>query len=214
MNNHNIAPLVAILRGIRPEEIDTHIPLLIAAGFRAIEIPLNSPQWEVSIAQAVRTYSEQATIGAGTVLNVENVDRLAQLGCQLIVTPNTRPDVIRRALEHRMQVLPGCATPTEAFSAIDAGAQQIKLFPTSQFGPDYVRALKSVLPSHTALYAVGGITPDNIRLYLDAGCAGAGLGSDLYRAGQSPTRTQQQAQAFIAAYQHVITQSSRTMEHI
>lgn len=212
--NSKTAPLVAILRGIRPEEIDDHIPLLIEAGFRAIEIPLNSPQWETSIAQAVNKYSDRAAIGAGTVLNVESVDQLATLGCQLIVTPNTRPDVIRRALDHQMQVLPGCATPTEAFSAIDAGAQQIKLFPASQFGPGYIRALKSVLPPHIALFAVGGITPENLQLYLEAGCAGAGLGSDLYRAGQSLARTKQQAQAFIAAYQRVITQSSRTQEHI
>jgi 2-dehydro-3-deoxyphosphogalactonate aldolase len=212
--NSKTAPLVAILRGIRPEEIDNHIPLLIEAGFRAIEIPMNSPQWEISVAQAVSKYSKQATIGAGTVLNVESVDQLATLGCQLIVTPNTRPDVIRCALDRRMQVLPGCATPTEAFSAIDAGAQQIKLFPASQFGPGYIRALKSVLPAHIAVYAVGGITPENLPLYLDAGCSGAGLGNDLYRAGQTPARTREQALAFITAYQLFITHASRDKEHL
>lgn len=209
MNNPKSAPLVAILRGIRPEEIDTHIPLLIKAGFRAIEIPLNSPEWEKSIAQAVKHYGDQATIGAGTVLHVESVERLAQLGCQLIVTPNTRPEVIRRALDFQMQVLPGCATPTEAFNAIDAGAQQIKLFPASQFGPGYIRALKSILPPHIAVFAVGGITPDNLNLYLDAGCAGAGLGSDLYRAGQSAEQTLKQALAFIAAHD-----AYRSQEHV
>lgn len=212
MNNNNTAPLVAILRGIRPDEIDIHIPLLIEAGFHAIEIPLNSPDWEKSIAQAVNRYSDQATIGAGTVLCTEHVDRLTQLGCQLIVTPNTRPDVIRRALEHQMQVLPGCATPTEAFSAIDAGARQIKLFPASQFGAGYVRALKSVLPAQVALFAVGGVTPDNLFHYLEAGCSGVGLGSDLYRAGQSPAQTQKQAQAFVAAHQLFVAQSTRTQE--
>ncbi len=194
-------PLVAILRGITTDEVDTHIPLLIEAGFRTIEIPLNSPEWEKSIARAVKNYGKQATIGAGTVLDVESVNRLAKIGCRLIVTPNTNPEVIRQALYHQMQVLPGCATATEAFSAIAAGALQIKLFPANQFGPGYVQALRSVLPLHIAVYAVGGITPDSLPHYLKAGCAGVGLGSDLYKAGQSPEQTRERARAFIASYQ-------------
>lgn len=207
MNDANPAPLIAILRGITPKEIAIHIPPLIETGFRTIEIPLNSPEWEKSISLAVEHYGHQATIGAGTVLCVEHVDRLAQLGCRLIVTPDSRPDVIQRAQAHQMQILPGCATPTEAFSAIAAGAQQLKLFPAGSLGPDYLRALKSVLPSHIALFAVGGITPDNLPRYLAAGCAGAGLGNDLYRAGQTAARTRKQAQAFIAAHQLFITQT-------
>jgi len=199
MQQNIASSLVAILRGITPNEIDDHIPLLIAAGFRQIEIPLNSPDWQKSIPYAIQRYGKQATIGAGTVLTSENVNRLADMGCRLIVTPNTNPDVIRQALRRQMQVLPGCATPTEAFSAIDAGAQQIKLFPASLLGVPYVQALKSVLPANIAVFAVGGVTPETLPLYMQAGCAGAGLGSDLYRAGQSPALTQQRAQAFIAA---------------
>jgi 2-dehydro-3-deoxyphosphogalactonate aldolase len=204
MQQNIASSLVAILRGITPDEIDDHIPLLIAAGFRQIEIPLNSPAWDKSIPYAIKRYGEQATIGAGTVLNCENVNRLADMGCRLIVTPNTNPDVIRQALRRQMQVLPGCATPTEAFSAIDAGAQQIKIFPASLLGTSYVQALKSVLPTNIAVFAVGGVTPDTLPLYVRAGCAGAGLGSDLYRAGQPPALTQQRAQAFIAACQRCI----------
>lgn len=203
MSEVNAIPLVAILRGIRPQEIDAHLPALIEAGFRSIEIPLNSPDWETSIGRAVERYGSQATIGAGTVLNVAGVDRLAQLGCRLIVTPNTVPGVIRRAVEYGMQVLPGCATATEAFAAIEAGARSIKLFPASVFGPDYVRALKSVLPADVRLFAVGGITPDNLALYLRAGCAGAGLGGDLYRAGQTAEVTRMKARAFVAAWQTI-----------
>lgn len=193
-------PLVAILRGILPQEVNAHIHELIAAGFRSIEIPLNSPEWRTSIGQAVAAFGKEALIGAGTVLNVGDVDRLDQLGCRLIVTPNTNPEVIKRAIEHGMIVLPGCATATEAFSAIEAGARRIKLFPSHIYGPDYIRALKSVLPADVEVYCVGGITPENLPAYLSAGCVGAGLGSDLYKAGQSPEITRARAQAFVAAY--------------
>ncbi|AVJ18464.1 2-dehydro-3-deoxy-6-phosphogalactonate aldolase [Serratia sp. MYb239] len=208
MKMHLTLPLVAILRGITPDEVDDHIPVLIEAGFEAIEIPLNSPAWQTSIAHAAQRYGGQALIGAGTVVNVADVDQLAAVGCQFIVTPATQPAVIRRALHHAMPALPGCATPTEAFSAIEAGARQIKLFPAGQFGPGYVRALKSVLPADIALYAVGGVTPDTLGAYLQAGCSGAGLGNDLYRAGQTPARTAAQAQAFAAAYRSHANQNA------
>ncbi|PHI28645.1 2-dehydro-3-deoxy-6-phosphogalactonate aldolase [Budvicia aquatica] len=193
-------PLIAILRGITPDEIHTHIPLLIEAGFDAIEIPLNSPDWQNSIKQAVQHYGHQALIGAGTVLRVENVDQLAKLGCRLIVTPNIHPGVIRKAIEYGMTVCPGCVTATEAFIALEAGSPNLKIFPSSTLGPDYVKALKAVLPDDISVFAVGGVTPDNLHLYLDAGCVGAGLGGDLYKAGQSPERTKRQAEAFIHAY--------------
>jgi len=214
MIQHATAPLVAILRGIRPDEIDAHIPLLIDAGFRAIEIPLNSPDWQESIPQAVTRYGTQATIGAGTVLSVENVERLAAAGCRLIVSPDTNPEVIQCALKHQMQVLPGCATPTEAFKAIAAGARQIKLFPAGLFGPGYARALRSVIAPDIALYAVGGITPHTLADYLAAGCNGAGLGGELYRAGQSPEQTRKNAQAFIAAHRQFLLSSAQPKEHV
>ena len=191
--------LVAILRGIQPGEAAEHIAALIDAGFRYIEIPLNSPDWQQSIPAMVRQFGERSVIGAGTVLKVEQVDFLAEAGAKLIVTPNTAPAVIRRAVEKGMLVCAGCATASEAFSALDAGAQWLKIFPSSAFGPDYIRALKAVLPPEVPVLAVGGVTPENLPSWRQAGCAGAGLGSDLYRAGQPLARTRQQAQRFIAA---------------
>ncbi|HBQ0421071.1 TPA: 2-dehydro-3-deoxy-6-phosphogalactonate aldolase [Klebsiella aerogenes] len=191
--------LVAILRGIQPGEAAEHIAALIDAGFRYIEIPLNSPDWQQSIPAMVRQFGERSVIGAGTVLKVEQVDFLAEAGAKLIVTPNTAPAVIRRAVEKGMLVCAGCATASEAFSALDAGAQWLKIIPSSAFGPDYIRALKAVLPPEVPVLAVGGVTPENLHSWRQAGCAGAGLGSDLYRAGQPLARTRQQAQRFIAA---------------
>ncbi|MGG8168878.1 2-dehydro-3-deoxy-6-phosphogalactonate aldolase [Klebsiella aerogenes] len=191
--------LVAILRGIQPGEAAEHIAALIDAGFRYIEIPLNSPDWQQSIPAMVRQFGERSVIGAGTVLKVEQVDFLAEAGAKLIVTPNTAPAVICRAVDKGMLVCAGCATASEAFSALDAGAQWLKIFPSSAFGPDYIRALKAVLPPEVPVLAVGGVTPENLHSWRQAGCAGAGLGSDLYRAGQPLARTRQQAQRFIAA---------------
>lgn len=192
--------LVAILRGITPPETADHVAALIEEGFRYIEIPLNSPAWQQSIPQAVEQFGARAMIGAGTVLNVSQVDTLAQAGARLVVTPNTQPAVIRRAVERGMLVCAGCATATEAFNALEAGAQWLKIFPSSAFGPAYIAALKAVLPPEVPVLAVGGITPENLVDYLAAGCAGAGLGSDLYRAGQSVEKTREQARRFIHAW--------------
>ncbi|MDI3361514.1 2-dehydro-3-deoxy-6-phosphogalactonate aldolase [Lelliottia sp. V89_10] len=193
-------PLIAILRGITPDEALAHVGAVIDAGFDAVEIPLNSPEWEKSIPAVVDAFGDKALIGAGTVLKPEQVDQLAKMGCKLIVTPNIQPDVIRRAVSYGMTVCPGCATATEAFTALDAGAQALKIFPSSAFGPDYIKALKAVLPADVPVFAVGGVTPENMAQWINAGCAGAGLGSDLYRAGQSVERTAAQAAAFVKAY--------------
>ena len=197
-------PLIAILRGITPDEALEHVGAVIDAGFDAVEIPLNSPEWERSIPAVVDAYGQKALIGAGTVLNPEQVDVLAQMGCKLIVTPNIHPDVIRRAVSYGMTVCPGCATATEAFSALEAGAQALKVFPSSSFGPEYIKALKAVLPPDVPVFAVGGVTPENLTQWIHAGCVGAGLGSDLYRAGQSVERTAQQAAAFVKAYREAV----------
>lgn len=193
-------PLIAILRGIIPQEVHAHVEALLDAGFDAIEIPLNSPQWQQSIGEMVQTFGDRALIGAGTVLQPQQVDELAELGSKLVVTPNTQPAVISRAVQHGMTVCAGCATASEAFNALDAGAQALKIFPSASFGPDYIKALKAVLPPQVPVFAVGGVTPENLHHYLAAGCVGAGLGSDLYRAGQSVERTAQQAAAFVRAY--------------
>ena len=197
-------PLIAILRGITPEEALAHVGAVIDAGFDAVEIPLNSPEWEKSIPAVVDAFGDKALIGAGTVLQPEQVDCLAKMGCRLIVTPNINAEVIRRAVGYGMTVCPGCATATEAFTALDAGAQALKIFPSSAFGPDYINALKAVLPAGVPVFAVGGVTPDNLAQWMKAGCVGAGLGSDLYCAGQSVARTAQQAAAFVKAYREAV----------
>ncbi|SQI36831.1 2-dehydro-3-deoxy-6-phosphogalactonate aldolase [Leminorella richardii] len=197
-------PLIAILRGITPDEAQLHVDALLEEGFDAIEIPLNSPDWQTSISQVVRTSGSRALIGAGTVLKPEQVDTLAEMGSRLVVTPNTNPAVIRRAVEKGMTVCAGCATATEAFIALEAGAQSLKIFPSSAFGTDYVKALKAVLPADVPVFAVGGVTPENLSQWLNAGCAGAGLGSDLYRAGQAVSRTREKARAFVSAYREAV----------
>ena len=197
-------PLIAILRGITPDEAEAHVGALIEAGFDAIEIPLNSPDWAQSIGAMVATFGDSALIGAGTVLETAQVDRLATLNCRLVVTPNTDADVIRQAVAQGMIVAAGCATASEAFTALKAGAQALKIFPSSAFGPGYIKALKAVLPPEVPVFAVGGVTPENLHEFMAAGCIGAGLGSDLYRAGQPLSRTAEKARAFIAAYKDAV----------
>ncbi|WP_333620678.1 2-dehydro-3-deoxy-6-phosphogalactonate aldolase [Pantoea septica] len=197
-------PLIAILRGVTPDEVVAHVGAVIDAGFDAVEIPLNSPQWELSIPLILEAYGDRALIGAGTVLKTEQVDRLAEMGSKLIVTPNIQPALIRHAVNLGMIVCPGCATASEAFNALEAGAQALKIFPSSAFGPGYIKALKAVLPDDVPVLAVGGVTPENLAQWLEAGCAGAGLGSDLYRAGKPVERTAQQAAAFVQAYREAV----------
>ena len=193
-------PMVAILRGITPEETVAHVGALVDAGYDAIEIPLNSPRWEESIALAQQHFGNRAWIGGGTVLRNEQVDTLVAIGARFIVTPNPRPSLIRHAVASGLQVMAGFATASEAFDALDAGAQMLKLFPATPYGPGHVKALRSVLPREQPLYVVGGITPDNLAAYVAAGALGAGIGGDLYTPGQPLHRTQEQALAFAQAY--------------
>ncbi len=192
-------PLIAILRGITPNETSAHVRALVEEGFDAIEIPTNSPDWQDSVAIAAREFSVDARIGAGTVLTLAHVDALVDAGGTLAVTPNTNPAVIRHAVGLGLLVAAGCATATEAFAALDAGAQLLKLFPASIHGPAMVRALRSVLPP-VPLFAVGGVTPDTLPGYLSAGCAGAGIGGELYKPGQSVDATRTNARVFRQAY--------------
>jgi 2-dehydro-3-deoxyphosphogalactonate aldolase len=199
MNWPTRLPLIAILRGIRPDEVIAHVQALVETGFDAIEIPLNSPDWRVSIQSAVAQFGSRALIGGGTVLREADADQLAQAGGRLVVTPNTRPALIARAVSRGLQVAAGFATASEAFAALDAGAQALKLFPATTYGPGHVKALRAVLPP-VPLFAVGGITPANLAEYMAAGCIGAGLGSDLYKPGQPVARTAEMARAFVNAY--------------
>jgi len=193
-------PLIAILRGITPEDVVEHVEALIEAGFDAIEIPLNSPDWQTSIPLAVRQAGDRALVGAGTVLSMDLANQVADLGGTLMVTPNTDPDVIRQARRRGLYTAIGFMTPSEAFAALAAGAQSLKLFPSSNLGPSYIRAIRAVLPPDVPLLAVGGVTPENLGQFLDAGCIGAGLGGDLYKPGQPVSRTREQAAAFVKAY--------------
>jgi 2-dehydro-3-deoxyphosphogalactonate aldolase len=192
-------PLIAILRGIQPHEAQEHIGALVEEGYDAIEVPLNSPEWQDSIGPAVQTFGARAWIGGGTVLRRTDVDTLVRLGAQLMVTPNTNPDVIGHAVRHGLTVVAGFATPSEAFAALEAGAQMLKLFPASTYGVGHVRALRAVLPP-VPLFVVGGVTPLSLPDFLSAGCAGAGIGGELYRPGQSAGRTRENARAFKQAY--------------
>ena len=192
-------PLIAILRGIAPGEAFAHASALVEEGYDAIEIPTNSPDWESSVADCARELGAHAAIGAGTVLTRAHVDTLVDAGGKLMVTPNTRPSLIRYAVDRGLHVAAGFATASEAFDALDAGAQTLKLFPASVQGPALVRALRSVLPP-VPLFAVGGVTPENLPAYLSAGCHGAGIGGELYQPGQAVERTRERARRFRQAY--------------
>ena len=192
-------PLIAILRGIRPDEVLAHVAALVGEGYDAIEIPTNSPDWAHSIALAAGAFGDRARIGAGTVLEPAQVDALQAAGGTLAVTPNVRPAVIAHAAARGVPLVAGFATVTEAFAALEAGAPMLKLFPAGTFVPATVRALRAVLPP-VPLFAVGGITPDTLPAWLSAGCQGAGIGGELYRAGQPVDRTRGQARRFRQAW--------------
>jgi 2-dehydro-3-deoxyphosphogalactonate aldolase len=192
-------PLIAILRGLTPAEAPAIGEALVSSGFAIIEVPLNSPEPLQSIAELTQQFP-QTLIGAGTVLNAQQVKDVHAAGGRLVVAPNFNPAVVAQALALNMVVLPGVATPTEAFAALDAGAHGLKLFPAEMITPVTVKALRAVLPKTAPLMPVGGITPENMAAYLAAGASGFGLGSALYAPGKSAQAVQQQAQAFVRAF--------------
>ena len=192
-------PLIAILRGLTPAEAPTIGEALVSSGFAIIEVPLNSPEPLQSIATLTKLFP-QTLIGAGTVLNAQQVKDVHAAGGRLVVAPNFNPAVVAQALALNMVVLPGVATPTEAFAALDAGAHGLKLFPAEMILPATVKAMRAVLPQSAALMPVGGITPDNMAAYRTAGASGFGLGSALYAPGRSVQALQDQAAAFVRAY--------------
>lgn len=196
-------PLVAILRGIRPEETEAIVEALIETGFEAIEIPLNSPEPFVSIEKAARLAPGNVLIGAGTVLSVENVDRLNDVGGRLLVSPNVEPDVIRRASAHGMVTMPGVFTPTEAFSAIHAGASALKFFPASVLGANGIKAICAVLPKDIPVGAVGGVSETDFSTYVGAGVRCFGLGSSLYKTGFTAADVREHAQRATAAWDKI-----------
>lgn len=196
-------PLVAILRGLKPEETDGAVEALLEAGFRAIEIPLNSPEPFRSIEIAAKIAPSDALIGAGTVLTVEDVDRLEDAGGRLFVSPNVDIPVLERAVERKMVTLPGVFTPTEALAAAKAGATGLKFFPASVLGPSGITAIRAVLPPDMLVAAVGGVSEDNFADYAKAGIRAFGLGSSIYKPGLSVGEIAQRARATITAYDNV-----------
>ncbi|MBR0554072.1 2-dehydro-3-deoxy-6-phosphogalactonate aldolase [Ciceribacter sp. L1K23] len=197
--------LVAILRGIKPEETEAVVGTLLEAGFEAIEIPLNSPTPFVSIEKARKMAPAERLIGAGTVLKIEQVQQLRDCGGDLVVTPNTNPEVIRAASAFGMVTMPGAFTATEALQAAEAGASALKFFPASVLGPEGINAIKAILPPDVALGAVGGVSEVDFTRYLKVGVTCFGLGSSLYRPGDDATIVGQRARNVIAAYDEALS---------
>jgi 2-dehydro-3-deoxyphosphogalactonate aldolase len=193
-------PLVAILRGIKPDEVVDVGHALVDAGFRILEVPMNSPEPLQSIRRLVETFGEQCLIGAGTVLQSEHVAQVAATGARLIVMPHADTDIIATAKRAGMYCLPGVATPTEAFAAIKAGADAIKLFPAEQLGPAVLKAWRAVVPREIAVLPVGGITPESMAPFVAAGAQGFGLGSALYVPGRAADDVRRRALAFAHAW--------------
>jgi 2-dehydro-3-deoxyphosphogalactonate aldolase len=192
-------PLVAILRGVKPEEVEPIAEGLVAAGIRLIEVPLNSPDPFASIARLVRRMEGRALVGAGTVTRVAEVAELARIGAELVVSPHTDVAVVGAACTAGLIAIPGAATPSECFAALGAGAHAVKLFPMEMIGAAGVKAMRAVLPKTARLIAVGGVDPAAIPALTKAGCDGFGLGSALYKPGMEAAAVAAAAAAFVAA---------------
>lgn len=193
--------LIAILRGLQPHEAAAIGEVLYGAGFRVIEVPLNSPEPFESIRILRGSLPADCVIGAGTVLTPAQVAQVKAAGGQLIVMPHSDPQVLRAAKAAGLYLAPGVATPTEAFAALAEGADVLKLFPAEQMGPAVVKAWLAVLPAGTVLAPVGGITPGNLQQFFDAGARGFGLGSGLYKPGMTPGQVAAAAKAYVTAWQ-------------
>ncbi|CAN5727548.1 2-dehydro-3-deoxy-6-phosphogalactonate aldolase [soil metagenome] len=193
-------PLIAILRGVKPDEVLAIGQALIDAGFEAIEVPLNSPQPLDSIAALVGAYGDRVLIGAGTVLTAKDADAVADAGARLVLAPNFNEAVVRRTKERGLLSMPGVATASEAFDALAAGADALKLFPSELLGPAVFKAWRSVFPKETLMYGVGGIGTDNLQAFKQAGASGAGLGSSIYKPGMTAEVVGLRATALMQAW--------------
>jgi 2-dehydro-3-deoxyphosphogalactonate aldolase len=193
-------PLVAILRGVPPDRIEGVATTLFEAGIRAIEVPLNSPEPFKSIGILAKKFGDRCLCGAGTVLTPPDVDRVADAGGRLLVTPNTNPAVIARGVEKSMTVMPGFYTPSEGFAAVAAGSRYLKLFPASSGGISHLQAMLAVLPKNVPVYAVGGVGAGNMAEWKKAGAAGFGLGSDLFKPGFTDAEIAERARKCVAAF--------------
>jgi 2-dehydro-3-deoxyphosphogalactonate aldolase len=191
-------PLIGIVRGVTPDEAEAIGDAIFDAGIRIIEVPLNSPDPLKSIEKLAAKFGDRALVGAGTVFTPANVEDVQAVGGRLIVSPHVNAAVIRAAAAANLVSCPGYFTPTEAFAALDAGATALKLFPAEGASPAVLKAQLAVIPKDVPIFAVGGISPDNMQPWLAAGATGFGLGSGLYKPGQSAAETAEKARAYVA----------------
>jgi 2-dehydro-3-deoxyphosphogalactonate aldolase len=191
-------PLIAILRGVKPDEVEAIGDELVAAGFTLIEVPMNSPDPLDSVSRLAKRFAGRAIIGAGTVLRVEQVQAVADAGGTMIISPNANLDVIRASAAAGLVSLPGILTPSEAFAALDAGATALKLFPAEAASPTVLKAMRAVL-TEARILPVGGVSPDTMAPWQAAGAPGFGLGSALYKVGMSAEEVGANARVFVAA---------------
>ena len=199
--------LVAILRGIRPDEAEAIVATLIDSGFELIEVPLNSPDPFVSIERLAKRFGNDCWIGAGTVLSAADCARVADVGGRLMVSPNVDADVLAMANARQMVTMPGVFSPTEAFLALRAGASALKFFPASVLGPSGIAAQLAVLPKDTVVGAVGGVSDKNLAAYVAAGIKSFGLGSSLYRPGMTAAEVRETALASVRAYDRALDEA-------
>ena len=191
-------PLIAIVRGVTPDQAEAIGDAVYEGGIRIIEVPLNSPDPLNSIERLARHFGDRALIGAGTVISVDQVEQVRQAGGRIIVSPDTNPQVIAAAAAAGLVSCPGYFTPSEAFTALRAGATALKLFPAEGATPAVLKAHLAVIPREVPLLIVGGVKPDNMRPWLDAGAVGFGLGGGLYKPGQTAADTLEKARAYVA----------------
>jgi 2-dehydro-3-deoxyphosphogalactonate aldolase len=191
-------PLIAIIRGVTPGEAEAIGDAIYEGGIRIIEVPLNSPEPLKSIGKLAARFGDRALVGAGTVLKAEQVQQVKDVGGQIIVSPDTNVEVIAAAAQAGLVSSPGYFTPSEAFAALRAGAHALKLFPAEAASPTVLKAQLAVIPREVPVLVVGGVQPDNMQPWLDAGAVGFGLGGGLYKPGQSPDETLQKARAYVA----------------
>ena len=204
----NDLPLVAILRGIPQADIAEIADALVGAGFTCIEVPLNRPAALKGISTIAKQYGDHVAVGAGSVLTAEGVQQVIDSGGRFVVMPNTDPAVIGATKQAGLQAMPGFATPTEAFTALAAGADALKLFPAEAFDPSVLKSLKAVLPPEVPILPTGSITPEKMQGYLRAGAGGFGIGSALYYQGASVQEVAVDAKAFVNAYRRLLKEAS------
>lgn len=196
--------IIAILRGVKPDEVVGICETILEAGIDRIEVPLNSPQPFDSIGAIARAFGQQALIGAGTVLTPADAQRVKDVGGALVVSPDTNPDVIKKTKGLGMQSFPGVMTPTDCFTALRCGADGLKFFPGNLVGPAGLKAMSAVLPPEVPTYAVGGAGPENFAEWAAAGATGFGIGSAVYKAGFSVAEVRAKADAIVAAYDEAL----------